>query len=96
MNARIPGHLVLKALPAWTLSEDQTIVRRELVFADFSQAFGFMTEVALYAQTREHHPEWTNVFNRVSVALTTHDMGGLTGRDIDMGRYIDGIVARHS
>ena len=62
-------------------------------FADFSQAFGFMTRVALLAEAADHHPEWSNVWNRVDILLTTHDAGGLSMRDADLARAIDALVA---
>ncbi|MFO0284760.1 MAG: 4a-hydroxytetrahydrobiopterin dehydratase, partial [Brevundimonas sp.] len=62
---------------------------RELSFADFNAAFGFMTRVALMADKLDHHPEWSNVYNRVTLLLTTHDAGGLTDRDLTLARFID-------
>ena len=62
---------------------------REFIFADFAQAFAFMTRVAMLAEQCNHHPEWHNVYNRVSITLTTHDAGGLTQKDIDMAQAID-------
>ena len=82
----------LKALPEWTLREDGLAISRDLKFADFNEAFGFMTRVALHADKADHHPEWSNVYNRVSVTLTTHDAGGLSARDVKMAKWIDGVV----
>jgi 4a-hydroxytetrahydrobiopterin dehydratase len=80
----------LKALPAWRdPGSDRPAIRRALVFADFNTAFGFMTRVALLADKVDHHPEWSNVYNRVDILLTTHDAGGVTQRDLDMARFID-------
>ena len=59
------------------------------MFADFNAAFAFMTRVALKADKVDHHPEWSNVYNRVEVLLTTHDAGGVTEKDVDMARFID-------
>jgi 4a-hydroxytetrahydrobiopterin dehydratase len=79
----------LDELADWTLRADGLAITREFRFADFSEAFAFMTRVALYAERADHHPEWSNVYNRVTVTLTTHDAGGLSGRDIDMARKIN-------
>lgn len=65
----------------------------KLVFADFRQAFGFMTEVAILAERADHHPEWSNVYNRLHIVLTTHDAGGITSRDIDLATAIDQALA---
>jgi len=80
---------LLATLPDWTYDERRGAITRELIFADFTQAFGFMTQVALVAEKRDHHPEWENVYNKVRITLTTHDADGLTQRDIDLARYID-------
>jgi 4a-hydroxytetrahydrobiopterin dehydratase len=85
---------LLAALPDWTFDETRGAIRRRFVFADFAQAFAFMTEVALAAEKRDHHPEWSNVYNRVEVVLTTHDAGGLTEKDIDLARVCDAAFAR--
>lgn len=86
---------VLKALPQWVAAEGdpRPAIKRELRFADFNAAFGFMTRVALWADKADHHPEWSNVYDRVSVVLTTHDAGGVTEKDLALGRFIDGIAA---
>ena len=67
-------------------------ILREMVFADFAEAFAFMVRVAAEAEALGHHPEWTNVWNRISIRLTTHDAGGLTGQDIALARAIEGAV----
>ena len=82
----------LAALPAWRLREDGLAIERELKFADFNEAFGFMTRVALLADKLDHHPEWSNVYNRVVITLTTHDAGGLSARDVQMARAIDALL----
>jgi 4a-hydroxytetrahydrobiopterin dehydratase len=79
------------ALPAWTLVDGK--LQRQLRFADFVEAFAFMTKVALIAEAMGHHPEWSNVWNRVSIALTTHDTGGLSSLDLEMARRIDALVS---
>jgi 4a-hydroxytetrahydrobiopterin dehydratase len=82
----------LSDLPEWSLRDDKLAIVRRFKFADFSQAFAFMTRVALIAEKRDHHPEWANVYNRVEITLTTHDAGGLSQRDIAMAAAIDGLV----
>ncbi|MFQ3665856.1 MAG: 4a-hydroxytetrahydrobiopterin dehydratase [Sphingomonadaceae bacterium] len=77
-------------LPEWTLDGEH--LKRTFRFADFSQAFAFMTRVALLAEKQDHHPEWFNVWNRVEIALTTHDAGGLSPRDVRLARAIDQLV----
>ncbi|SBO42489.1 4a-hydroxytetrahydrobiopterin dehydratase [Cyanobium sp. NIES-981] len=79
------------ALPDWQLVEGK--LRRELRFTDFVAAFGFMTQVALVAEAMGHHPEWSNVWNRVVVTLTTHDTGGLSDLDLELARRIDALAS---
>lgn len=94
MADRIDVAEVLKALPLWRASTgDRPAIVRSLVFADFNAAFGFMTRVALLADKVDHHPEWSNVYNRVEVLLTTHDAGGVTDNDQRMARFIDETAA---
>ena len=76
-------------LPDWTLESDHKAITRTLKFADFKQAFAFMTRVAAEADRLDHHPEWSNVYNTVSIRLTTHDSGGLTQSDIKLAGLID-------
>lgn len=82
----------LAELPGWSLSEDGLSIALDLEFGDFNEAFGFMARVALYADKADHHPEWSNVYNRVYLRLTTHDVDGLSQRDVAMARFIDGIL----
>jgi 4a-hydroxytetrahydrobiopterin dehydratase len=79
----------LAALPGWRLSDDGLAITRQFRFADFQQAFAFMTHVALAAERADHHPEWSNVYNRVDMRLTTHDAGGLTERDFALAAVAD-------
>ena len=79
--------LALQGLPGW--NRDGEGIVRKYKFADFTHAFAFMTRVALLAEKADHHPEWSNVYNRVEVRLTTHDAGGLTQRDVDLAKAID-------
>jgi len=79
----------LQALPEWELAHDR--IRRSYRFVDFSQAFAFMTRVALLAEKQGHHPELRNVYSRVVVELTSHDAGGITERDLELARAIDAL-----
>ena len=84
----------LATLPHWRHDERRDAIARRFVFDDFAQAFGFMAQLALAAERLGHHPEWSNVYDRVDIVLTTHDAGGLTGLDIDMARCADAAYAR--
>ena len=79
-------------LTAWALDDDRKGIRRTLSFTDFNEAFGFMSRVALLAETITHHPEWFNVYSRVEIRLSTHDVGGLSDLDLRMARFIDSIA----
>ncbi len=80
----------LVELPDWAREGNR--IGRQFVFADFVEAFGFMSAVALLAERANHHPEWSNVYNRVSIELTSHDAGGLTERDFSLAREIDKLL----
>jgi len=82
----------LDGLPDWDYDEARDAITRRFTFADFAEAFAFMTRVALLAEKADHHPEWSNVWNRVDITLTTHDAGGLSGRDVEMAGAIDALV----
>ncbi len=82
----------LAGLPGWSLTEGRDAIRKGFKFKDFNQAFGFMTRVALLAEKADHHPEWSNVWNKVEITLTTHDAGGLSKRDLALAKAIDGIA----
>ena len=82
-----------EAHPAWRPVEGRDAAHATFRFADFNEAFGFMTRVALYAEKADHHPEWFNVYDRVEVTLSTHDAGGLSARDVAMARYIAALLA---
>ncbi|HVL77466.1 MAG TPA: 4a-hydroxytetrahydrobiopterin dehydratase [Noviherbaspirillum sp.] len=84
----------MKGLPQWRLDEGRGAIARDFSFKDFAEAFAFMSQVALVAEKRDHHPEWSNVYNKVSIVLTTHDAGGLTQRDVDLAAYADAAYAR--
>ncbi len=79
----------LAALKNWRMVEGRDAICRDFRFADFNAAFGFMSRVALKAEKLDHHPEWRNVYNRVEVVLSTHDVGGLSEKDIALARFID-------
>ncbi len=82
----------LVQLAHWTHKPERDAIARQFKFADFSQAFAFMTRVALLAEAQEHHPEWSNVWNTVDILLTTHDAGGLSARDVRLAEAIDGLA----
>lgn len=82
----------LDELDEWDYDEARDAITRTFTFTDFSAAFGFIARVALLAEKADHHPEWSNVWNRVDILLTTHDAGGLSHRDIDMARAIEGVL----
>ena len=77
-------------LTDWEFSESS--MRRVLTFTDFAEAFGFMARVAVVAERMNHHPEWSNVYSRVDITLTTHDVGGLSELDLELARRIDGFA----
>ena len=83
---------LLRAHPDWSLAREGAAIERTFKFADFNEAFGFMTRVALLADKADHHPEWFNVYIRVEITLTTHDADGLSRRDADMATAIDALV----
>jgi 4a-hydroxytetrahydrobiopterin dehydratase len=83
---------VLAALPEWSLRADSLAIERQFKFRNFSEAFAFMARVALLAEKQDHHPEWSNVYNRVAITLTTHDAGGLSERDARLAKTIDKLL----
>lgn len=82
----------LADLPLWSLRADGLAIQRELRFADFAEAFGFMARVAIHAEKQDHHPEWSNVYNKVTIVLSTHDAGGLSAKDVALAKFIDSIA----
>src|SRR3982750_4588614 len=82
----------LEQLPLWTYDTEADSIRRDFKFKDFSEAFGFMTRVALLAQAADHHPEWSNVYNKVGIRLSTHDSGGVTAKDVALAEAIDRLT----
>ena len=82
----------LDLLGDWDYDEGRDGIGRVFLFADFSECFAFMTRVAMLAEVQEHHPEWSNVWNRVEIFLTTHDAGGFSARDVKMAQAIDHLL----
>jgi len=82
----------LDDLNGWAEVPGRDAIHKSCHFPNFSAAWGFMTRVALLAEKMDHHPEWFNVYNRVDIALTTHDAGGVTARDIELARRIDRLA----
>lgn len=79
----------VNGLPAWTYDETRKALYRRIETRDFVDAFGLMTQIAILAEKRDHHPEWSNVYNRIDIWLTTHDADGVSYRDIGMAAEID-------
>lgn len=84
---------VLADLDGWSLVEDGTAIEAEFSFKGFNAAFGFMTRVALAAERQNHHPEWSNVYNRVTIRWTTHSEGGVTELDVKLARACSRFAA---
>ena len=89
MTQRIGAAKAITQLSGWTESPGRDAIAKTYKFADFNAAFGFMTRVALKAEKLDHHPEWSNVYNKVEVVLTTHDAGGVTAKDVDLAMFMD-------
>ncbi len=92
MSRKLAGEARSKALAelqGWSAVSGRDAITKAFRFEDFNAAFAFMTRVALMAEKMDHHPEWSNVYNRVEITLSTHDAGGLTERDIRLARLID-------
>lgn len=85
----IPAAEAAARLEGWRAEEGGVAILKTYRFRDFGAAFGFMVRVALRAEASDHHPEWSNVWNRVDVRLTTHDAGGVTQKDVDLARFMD-------
>jgi 4a-hydroxytetrahydrobiopterin dehydratase len=84
----------LAALPEWSFDAAAAAIRKSFTFRDFSEAFAFMTQIALAAEKADHHPDWSNSWNKVEIALTTHSAHGLTRLDVEMAAAIDTLAAR--
>jgi 4a-hydroxytetrahydrobiopterin dehydratase len=96
MNSRpkkLPLASVLDQLPIWKAAPgEREAIRRQVIFGDFSRAFSFMSRVAMQAEKLDHHPEWSNVYAKVDIVLTTHDAGGVTELDLAMAKFIDAVA----
>ena len=84
----------LASLKGWQKVRGRDALSKAYKFGDFNEAFGFMSRVALKADRMDHHPEWSNVYNNVTITLTTHDAGGVSPRDIELAKFIDSIAGR--
>ena len=96
MVARIDDRTLqsrLETLQGWEKTEGRSAIEKQFRFADFGEAFGFMTRVALFAEAMDHHPEWSNVYNRVTIVLSTHSAGGVSELDFELAGRIDGLTA---
>lgn len=82
----------LDALSGWVHETGPNRIKKTFKFKDFNEAFGWMCRTALMAEKLDHHPEWTNVWNKVDVTLTTHDVGGLTEKDFKLAAFMDGAA----
>ncbi len=82
----------LASLPGWSDIPGREAIGRTYTFRDFNEAFGFMARVALFAEKKDHHPEWRNVYKTVEVVLSTHDAGGVTARDIELAKAMDAVA----
>jgi 4a-hydroxytetrahydrobiopterin dehydratase len=91
---RIGAIAALAQLPGWAAHGERDAITRRFHFQDFNKAFGFMSRVALLAEKLDHHPEWSNIYNRVDVLLTTHDAGGVTALDLRMAKFMDEAAAQ--
>ena len=89
---RIGAPSALLLLEGWNAVESRDAIHKTFVFKNFSEAFAFMTQVAMHAEKLDHHPEWANIYNSVSVTLTTHDAKGVTERDVAMASFMDSLI----
>lgn len=87
-------HEAIKNLGGWTFFEKEQALIKSYQFDNFVQAFSFMTQIALYAEKENHHPEWTNIYNKVHVKLSTHDCKGVSAKDIALALYMDETAFR--
>lgn len=88
---KIGAEAALARLESWRVADGRDAICKEFRFKDFNAAFGFMSRVALHAETADHHPEWFNVYNRIEVTLATHDAGGVTDKDVMLAHFMDEV-----
>ena len=93
--ALVGAEAACKRLEFWSPAEDRDAIVRSLKFRNFAEAFGFMAQIAIIAEKMDHHPEWSNVYNRVDILLTTHESGGVTERDVKLAQAIDRAAVRN-
>jgi 4a-hydroxytetrahydrobiopterin dehydratase len=89
MSSSMGAAKAVAQLKGWKAVDGRDAISKNYTFADFNAAFGFMTRVALKADKMDHHPEWSNVYNKVEVVLTTHDAGGVTEKDVTLAAFMD-------
>ena len=95
MTAKLAGTARTKALgsiKSWKKVRGRDAIQKSFKFADFNEAWGFMTRVAMAAEKADHHPEWSNVYNKVEIGLSTHDAGGLSLKDVALAKVIDSVA----
>ena len=92
---KIGAQAAIARLEGWRAAEGRDAICKEFRFKDFNAAFGFMTRVALHAESHDHHPEWFNVYNRVEVTLATHDAAGVSDKDVALAHFMDEAAASH-
>ena len=85
--------LAISELEMWHDEKARNAISKTFRFKNFNEAFAFMTRIAMEAEKNNHHPEWSNVYNSVSITLTSHDVGGISERDLKMARFIDSVVS---
>jgi 4a-hydroxytetrahydrobiopterin dehydratase len=88
-TGKIGAAAALQRLEGWRAADGRDAIVKEFRFKDFNAAFGFMARVALYAERHDHHPEWFNVYNRVDATLATHDVGGVSDKDVALAHFMD-------
>ena len=95
MTAKLAGKArtqALSSIKSWKKVRGRDAIQKSFRFADFNEAWGFMTRVAMAAEKADHHPEWSNVYNKVEIVLSTHDAGGLSDKDVALAKVIDSIA----
>lgn len=97
MAGKIGASAALKKVDGWAAGTgERDIIKKTFRFSDFKTAWGFMSSVALKAEAMDHHPEWFNVYNKVEVTLTTHDVDGVSEKDVELAMFMDALAARLS